>query len=414
MTISEPTTWLGRAEGPRLEFKREDATLDALLRTIVAFLNAAGGTLVVGVDARGPEDLAIRETGVREPHKLREQIRNIVVDRIDPRPFGGLAEGTIERRESGADLVVVTVQEGGQKPYAARMKDGLQFLVREGASNRVLSVAEALRLAEPAVARRDLTLDEANNRFPEAVACARSCLGNRTSSFYVGVVLETPSAIRDQDWPTVRGRILAQLEQERPLGMRPEGFSLALWPYWRPEGRGDVLSLGQASPLFRYAVVSRGNGVATVWGAMRVESNENASWASTVLPQARAEQGREALMVRALVLVEFASSVARLAQLVATELKADGHAYGRMGLFHDLPCTVVGSGEIQAFHTANFEQLFLHEPADTGLVAGRAADVREKGDASDLVHDALTRLFDQFGKADSWREWFRGGGFVFP
>lgn len=185
----------------------------------------------------------------------------------------------------------------------------------------------------------------------------------------------------------MRRRIREQLEQERPLGMRSDGFSLALWPYWTPEERGDELRIGQASPLFRYAVVR---------------------------PQARAEQGREAVMVRALVPIEFASSVARLAQLIATELKAEGHAYGRMGLFHDLPCTVVGSGEIQAFHTANFEPFFLHEPADTGLVPGHAADVREKGDASDFVRDTLTRLFDQFGKSDMFHQWFRGGGFVFP
>jgi hypothetical protein len=294
------------------------------------------------------------------------------------------------------------------------MKQGLQFLVREGASNRVLAVGEALRLAEPAGAKRDLALDEANDRFSGAVACARSCLGNRTSSFYFSIALETPSPIRERDWPGVRRRIREQLEQERPLGMRSDGFSLALWPYWTPEERGDELRIGQASPLFRYAVVRRDKGVATVWGAMRIESNENASWASTVLPQARAEQGREAVMVRALVPIEFASSVARLAQLIATELKAEGHAYGRMGLLHDLPCTVVGSGEIQAFHTANFEPFFLHEPADTGLVPGHAADVREKGDASDFVRDTLTRLFDQFGKSDMFHQWFRGGGFVFP
>jgi|GEM_PF-5960747 len=411
---SDAASWLGRAEGPDLEFKREDASDDSLLRTIVAFLNSRGGTLVVGVDAPGPGDLAIAEPGVGEPNLLRDRLQSLVLDRIDPRPVGNPVNCTIEKSESGTRLVVVRVRDAGTKPFALRTKNGLQFLAREGASNRVLSVGEAMRLAMPNNAGPDLALDAANARFPEAVACARSCLGNRAASFFFAIALETAGPLNERDWIAARRRIREPLEQERPLNMRSDGFSLALWPYWKPEERGGELRLGEASPLFRYAAVRRGSGVATVWGAMRIESNENASWASTVLPQTRAEKGREALMVRALVPIEFATSVARLAQLAANELEASGHAYGRMGLFHDLPCTVVGSGEIQAFHTANFEPFFLREPADTGLVAGQVADIREKGDASDLVHDTLTRLFDQFGKPDLWRQWFRGGEFVFP
>ncbi|MBL8111288.1 MAG: ATP-binding protein, partial [Acidobacteria bacterium] len=41
---------LKRPEGKRLELKRDLSSPDGALRTIVAFANSAGGTLLIGVD----------------------------------------------------------------------------------------------------------------------------------------------------------------------------------------------------------------------------------------------------------------------------------------------------------------------------------------------------------------------------
>lgn len=41
---------LKRPEGKTLEFKRELSAPDGALRTIVAFANTAGGTLLIGVE----------------------------------------------------------------------------------------------------------------------------------------------------------------------------------------------------------------------------------------------------------------------------------------------------------------------------------------------------------------------------
>jgi len=59
---------LRRPEGKTLEFKRELSSPDGALKTIVAFANTAGGTLVLGV-----EDRSRPVRGVREPLDLEER-----------------------------------------------------------------------------------------------------------------------------------------------------------------------------------------------------------------------------------------------------------------------------------------------------------------------------------------------------
>ncbi len=56
---------LKRPEGKTLEFKRDLSSPDGALKTIVAFANTAGGTLLVGV-----EDRSRHVRGVPEPLDL--------------------------------------------------------------------------------------------------------------------------------------------------------------------------------------------------------------------------------------------------------------------------------------------------------------------------------------------------------
>jgi hypothetical protein len=405
--------WLGMAEGPRLEFKREDANDDALLRTIVAFLNTSGGELVIGVDAPGPQDVAIAEPGVREPHLLKERLANLVLDRVDPRPVTNLTETEVVRSESGVDLVVVRVKRSERKPHGLKTRAGVQFFAREGSSNRLLSVTEALQLAgAAAVDTEGFDARDLNARLADGVACARSGAGPSGTSLFCAFGTVKPPMLRETDWLEKRGTIRSLLEQERPFGMRYEGFNLALWPHWQPEDARDELRFGQRKPLFRCATVGRD---ATVWGAMRIDSNVGLSWASTLLPTAKATRGRDALAIRALVVVEFAVALARLAQRVMSETGAEGDAFARAVLFHGLPATVVGNGEMEPFN-ASMSGTFLEEPADTDLVRGTVGDFVGGGEASALVQDSLTRLFDCFGGAKSgiWRTWLHGDGFRFP
>ncbi len=71
---------LKRPEDKTLEFKRDLSSPDAALRTIVAFANTAGGTILIGV-----EDRNRRVRGVTNALDFEERLANLVSDRISPR-----------------------------------------------------------------------------------------------------------------------------------------------------------------------------------------------------------------------------------------------------------------------------------------------------------------------------------------
>jgi len=71
---------LKRPEGKTLEFKRDLSTPEGALRTIVAFANTAGGTLVLGV-----EDKSRHVRGVREPLDLEGRLASLISDLVAPR-----------------------------------------------------------------------------------------------------------------------------------------------------------------------------------------------------------------------------------------------------------------------------------------------------------------------------------------
>jgi len=71
---------LRRPEGKTLELKRDLSSPDGLLRTIVAFANMAGGTILVGVEY-GTRHVR----GVADPLVLEERIASLITDSIAPR-----------------------------------------------------------------------------------------------------------------------------------------------------------------------------------------------------------------------------------------------------------------------------------------------------------------------------------------
>lgn len=71
---------LKRPEGKTLEFKRDLSGPDGTLKTIVAFANTAGGTVLVGV-----EDRSGHVRGLRDALDLEERLANLISDSIAPR-----------------------------------------------------------------------------------------------------------------------------------------------------------------------------------------------------------------------------------------------------------------------------------------------------------------------------------------
>ena len=70
---------LKRPEGKTLEFKRELSAPHRVLKTVVAFANTAGGTLLIGV-----EDRTRHVRGIGEPLDVEERLANLMSDGIAP------------------------------------------------------------------------------------------------------------------------------------------------------------------------------------------------------------------------------------------------------------------------------------------------------------------------------------------
>jgi len=71
---------LKRPEGKRLEFKRDLSSPDGALKTIVAFANTAGGTLLLGM-----ENHSRNVHGVANPLDEEELLANLTSNRVTPR-----------------------------------------------------------------------------------------------------------------------------------------------------------------------------------------------------------------------------------------------------------------------------------------------------------------------------------------
>jgi predicted HTH transcriptional regulator len=115
-------------EGKTLEFKRDISSPDGLLRTLVAFANTAGGTLLIGV-----ADRTRHVQGVQEPLDLEERLANLVSDRISPRLVPELDILPWRRTH----VLAVEVYPSPARPHYVR-REGLErgVYVRVGSTNR--------------------------------------------------------------------------------------------------------------------------------------------------------------------------------------------------------------------------------------------------------------------------------------
>jgi predicted HTH transcriptional regulator len=77
--VMDLKTLLANAEGKTLEFKRDLSSPSGALRTVIAFANTAGGTLLIGV-----EDGTRRVCGVTDPLAMEERLANLLSDGVSP------------------------------------------------------------------------------------------------------------------------------------------------------------------------------------------------------------------------------------------------------------------------------------------------------------------------------------------
>lgn len=142
-----------RPEGKTLEFKRDTSSAMPILRTVCAFANTAGGTLLIGI-----EDRTGSVVGVVDPLDAEERLSSIIADGLSPRMLPEIE--IIPWRDT--HVLAVQVHLGPSRPYhvtAAGPDSGVY--VRLGSTNRK---ADTELIAELARSARGQCFDEQPER----------------------------------------------------------------------------------------------------------------------------------------------------------------------------------------------------------------------------------------------------------
>lgn len=124
-------------EGKMLEFKRNLDSPQGVLRSMVAFANTAGGTVIIGV-----EDGTRNVCGIADPLALEERLANLVSDLIEPRIVPDIE--ILSWRQT--QVIAVTLHPSPNRPHHLR-REGAEngTYVRVGSTNRK---ADAALIAE--------------------------------------------------------------------------------------------------------------------------------------------------------------------------------------------------------------------------------------------------------------------------
>ena len=107
MTISE----IQQGESSEIEFKRElSKNKDNLLKTVVAFSNGGGGTIIIGIDDKTHEVVGVDEI---EAFKIMDAIANSISDGVEPLISPDISLQTVE----GKTVIRVRIFAGSHTPY---------------------------------------------------------------------------------------------------------------------------------------------------------------------------------------------------------------------------------------------------------------------------------------------------------
>lgn len=121
-------TSLRRPEGKTLEFKRDLTSPEGILKTVVAFANTAGGTLLIGV-----EDGSGNVCGVADPFVTEERIASLITDSIVPRVLPDLEILSFRNTH----VLAIQVYPSPARPhYLAKSGAQAGIYVRVGSTNR--------------------------------------------------------------------------------------------------------------------------------------------------------------------------------------------------------------------------------------------------------------------------------------
>jgi ATP-dependent DNA helicase RecG len=200
---------LRQPEGKTLEFKRDLSSLTPLLKTLVAFANTAGGTLVVGVEDGG------KVCGIPDPANQELQLGSAIADSISP---ALLPELDVVEHE-GRSLIIVQVPFWRGPYYFKAEGPEKGVYVRLGSSTRRAGpelLAEMRRALERRAAFDELPCLEAGPDGIDVVAVQRAFRSvdrqiDEASLLSLGILVPHARSL----YPSNGGMILFGKERQR-------------------------------------------------------------------------------------------------------------------------------------------------------------------------------------------------------
>ena len=118
---------LSMSEGKTIEFKRDLSSLQPIVKTLVAFANTAGGTLIIGKEDNGSI------LGVEDVFEAEEKLANCIADSIAPRLIPDIDVISLE----GKSLLIIRVVHWPGPFYIKAKGPAEGTFIRIGSANRV-------------------------------------------------------------------------------------------------------------------------------------------------------------------------------------------------------------------------------------------------------------------------------------
>lgn len=163
MSAADPGELIGKVEDAYLEFKAKEALLSAgnIAREVVAFLNADGGDIWIGI--REQDGVATFVDPIPNALSQRDALWNHLLDTIEPAPSNAEATVSLVPTASGGEVLLLSVKRGMRRPYALIKNRGRHFLLRAGARIREMSrgeIEEAFKDGKGGAVHRDTAIEE--------------------------------------------------------------------------------------------------------------------------------------------------------------------------------------------------------------------------------------------------------------
>lgn len=113
-----------------------------LARSLVAFANAEGGWIVLGIrEGGGAPSRAAEIAPLRACHELARRLRQSITSRIDPQPTG-LEVWGVETDEEGAGVVVLRMPASPYAPHGVIVERAIECYVRRNDECRLMTMRD--------------------------------------------------------------------------------------------------------------------------------------------------------------------------------------------------------------------------------------------------------------------------------